>query len=55
MEARGCDDLLLIELCNYIVRLDLGLRGTAGVAIPNDLAVNGAGDAVLQLEVHLGN
>ena len=30
-------------------------RGYSGWCVPNDLAVNGAGHAVLELQVHLGD
>lgn len=37
------------------IHVDSQLQSKTGWCVPNDLAVDSAGDAVLQLQVHLGD
>jgi len=52
----GTDTWAMSAFIHIYSRLDAFLDGCrCCVYVPNDLSVNGAGNAVLQLEVHLWN
>lgn len=60
-EEHGCGGLRGIEHCEKLSALlnfqgkDVRPRFISVRDVPDNLAMNGAGDTVLQLEVHLGN
>jgi len=61
LQEHGCGDLHGSGHCERIVSPDVLLKKGCSTkvhlsaCIPDDLAMDGAGDTVLQLQVHLGN